>query len=351
MLTIKAPETYINEENSILLSGEILSKIGSFALIIGGERALQEAGHHLLSSLDEAHITYQVETFTGYCTTEQIDQYSEIAKDLGVDVIVGVGGGKVLDLAKAVAERETLPVVTIPTIAATCAAWSSLSVLYTDSGVSSGFLLLQSTPKAVIVDPNILIKSPVRYLQAGIADTIVKWYEYVPYANPDEYQVSLNISLNTAKHALAILEEHSLQAIEDNKIGHVSKEFKEVVDAIIALAGLVGSTSDSKPRLPVAHAIHNSITAIPETKSILHGEKVIFGLIAQFLLEKKPQSEITEFIDKLTELNLPVTLNQLNLKDDLPTTIKAIANGVRLNKQATVDLPFEFEHHLIEAHE
>ncbi|MDF2857898.1 MAG: gldA2, partial [Neobacillus sp.] len=248
--------------------------------------------------------------------------------------------------AKAVAEDSHLPVVTIPTIAATCAAWSALTVIYNEHGKVVDHRPLQSSPKVVLADTKILVEAPVRYLQSGIGDTLVKWYEYAPNNKNDEYDFAFKVSLNTAKQALTLLETHAMQAIEANKEKQITRSFKEVVDAIIALAGLVGSINSGRYRIAPAHAIHDSITSLSETHGSLHGEKVIFGLIAQFILEGKSETEINKFISILNELNLPVTLKQLGVESDLK--VKEIASGTKWNKEALSNLTFDVNHELVE---
>lgn len=347
MVQIKTPQQYINEENILQRSGEYIVAIHKKAIIIGGKKALDVSGKDLFHSFEQSGITYQKEVFFGYCTKQAIDKYTELTKQAEVGVVIGVGGGSVLDLVKAVAENANLPVVTIPTIAATCAAWSALTVIYDENGAVENFRVLQSSPKLVLADTKILVEAPVRYLQSGIGDTIVKWYEKVPHATDDAYDIAFKISLNTAKLALTLLDEQALQAVADNQEKRITKAFKEVVDSIIVLAGLVGSINEGKYRAAVAHSIHNSMTRLSEAHGSLHGEKVIFGLIVQLILEGKSREEITDLISKLIQLNLPVTLEQLGLKGDITHKIDQIAQGVKIKEESLNTLSFSVNSHLI----
>lgn len=345
---INAPQQYINEDNSTQKAGKYIAPIHKKALIVGGKRALEQVGNAFYSSLAEEGITYQTEVYGGRCTKKDIDRYVEFTNNADVGVVIGVGGGKVMDLVKSIGEHTNLPVVTIPTIAATCAAWAALTVVYTEEGAVSEFRPLKSSPQLILVDSQVIAKAPTRYLKAGIADTIVKWYEFVPYFKEDSYDTTLRISLNTAKLALEILNENSAQAIADNEQGRSTVAFKQVVDAIISLAGLTGSIRAEDYLPALAHEIHNSMTKIEETHGNLHGEKVIFGLIAQFILEGKSKEEIQTLIDQLTELDLPVTLNQLGIKQDAPVQVHQIAQGINLNPKGLSRLSFEVNCELIE---
>ena len=88
--------------------------------IIAGKRAFEAAKQPLITGLDQAGLVYDVSIYPGYCTAGDIDFYVHWARQQSYDCVLGVGGGKLMDLSKAVGALARLPVFTLPTIAATC---------------------------------------------------------------------------------------------------------------------------------------------------------------------------------------------------------------------------------------
>lgn len=340
MITVKAPAVYRNERGLLKQSGEWVREIGSYALVIGGRRALASVRESLFHSLERAGVQVHTETFDGYSTRQEIASYTAIARQLNVDVIIGVGGGKVLDLSKAVAQESNIPIVTVPTIPATCAAWSALTVLYDSDGQSAGYLPLNQSPALVLADPEVLVQAPRRYLAAGIGDTLVKWHEFAVNLNGNAGSLALRSSVGTAKLALDILERHALEVYEQAGDGQVTDAFIEVSDSIILLAGLVGTIQDGSAHAAIAHGLHDSLTRLEETHYSLHGEKVAFGLLTQWVLEGKEQQELHRLASWLHQLDLPVTLNQLGIESDYEQAATIIANGLALREGAAEHLAF-----------
>ncbi len=87
----------------------------------------------------------------------------------------------------------------IPTIAATCAAWTPLSVWYNDAGQALQFEIFDDANFLVLVEPQIVLNAPAEYLLAGIGDTLAKWYEAVVLApEPENLPLTVRLGINGA---------------------------------------------------------------------------------------------------------------------------------------------------------
>ena len=74
------------------------------------------------------------ENYGGVCTDQRVQELEAQVLDNHLEAIVAVGGGKVADLGKALAHKMALPVIILPTLAATCAPCTPLSVMYREDG-------------------------------------------------------------------------------------------------------------------------------------------------------------------------------------------------------------------------
>ncbi|MBS4162458.1 iron-containing alcohol dehydrogenase family protein, partial [Klebsiella pneumoniae] len=111
----------------------------------------------------------------GYSSLQAIRKAAEEAGS--ADIIIGIGGGTVLDTAKAAAALLNIEVMTIPTIPGTCAAATPLSVIYDDEGNFERVQYHKRSSYLTLVDPLLLLSSPIAYVKSGIGDTLAKWYE------------------------------------------------------------------------------------------------------------------------------------------------------------------------------
>ncbi|MBS0848989.1 oxidoreductase [Citrobacter sp. JGM124] len=307
---VTGPANYFSHPGALSRLSEFYTEEQlSHAVWIYGERALAAARPFLPEAFSLPGAKHIL--FRGHCSEKDVQQLFDSAGSS--QVVIGIGGGTLLDTAKAVARRLKTPLVAIPTIAATCAAWTPLSVWYNDAGQALGYEIFNDANHLVLVEPNIILKAPAEYLLAGIGDTLAKWYEAVVLSpQPEHLPLTVRLGLNAALSIRDVLLESSEQALEDSQNGLLSQAFLDVVDAIIAGGGMVGGLGERYTRVAAAHAIHNGLTTLPQTDRFLHGTKVAYGILVQSAL--LGQDDVLEQLTAaFARFNLPTKLAELDV--------------------------------------
>lgn len=332
MSDVRMPHAY---ENAVHIeeSGPLLRTVGTNALIIAGHRAFDAAGAKLTQALESQHIPYAVKYLEGEPTVVKADDFASHAEDS--DFVIALGGGKAMDLAKAVSRRLGLPLVTVPTIAATCAAWTSVYLLYTDDHKVDRHEWLDGVPELVLVDKSVILAAPERYLFSGVGDALAKWYEEC-HAD-DDTRIDLLYRLRTRIGSLTrdSLEIEFLDAYAPGH-GPIDSYVKsDAVDSIMLLAGLpVGfrpqAPHKAVPRLELAHAFYNSWTWVPTEIRPLHGELVAFGVAVQLAAQGFPDERVSEYLERIHRIGLPVTLAQVGLESgrQIAQLAEYVVNGI-----------------------
>lgn len=200
-------------------------------------------------------------------------------------------------------------------IASTDAPCSALSVIYNKDGSFNRYLVLPSNPNLVLVDTKVIVNAPVRFLVAGIGDTLATWFEAESCKIGRKGNMTGDIGSMTA-YSLAnlcfeTLLEYGVLAKTSCEAKAVTPAFDKVVEANILLSGL-GFESGG---LASCHAIHNGLTCLEETHKFWHGEKVAFGVVSSMFLGEKDSILVDEVFEFCLSVGLPVTLEDIGLKD------------------------------------
>ncbi|TKD70894.1 iron-containing alcohol dehydrogenase family protein [Pseudalkalibacillus hwajinpoensis] len=279
--------------------------------VISGERSWKAAREYFpdLSAYQVAYSTY-----SGECSGTEIVRQAELATIHGADLILGVGGGKVLDVAKAVGNEINKDVGLVPTLASTCAATTPLSVKYTEEGEFVTYTIFPRSTYLVLVEPEILLHSPVAYLRAGIGDTLAKWYEARALIEglPSK-PVPVQLAYEVAKSCRDVLVKDGEKAVHDQQNVQLSDAFIRVIETNLLSGGMVGGLGDRYGRIAGAHSIHNGLTHVQEAHTFLHGEKVAYGILVQLVLEGEWE-EVRGLFDFYKEIGLPLSLESIGVE-------------------------------------
>lgn len=276
-----APAQVLKGDDALAQSGQAIARWGKRPVVVGGEHTLAAVNHVLTDICQQYDLAAEPVLYSPDCSEAALKRLNKKFKAHKGDFVIGVGGGKALDTAKLLAYQQQCPIVTIPTSAATCAAWTALSNIYSDQGAFQYDVGLDRCPELLILDYSLLKTAPSRTLVAGIGDAIAKWYEASVSSGASSDTLTI-AAVQEARILRDILLQKSAQAIADPD----SPEWREVVDASVLLAGVIGGLGGANCRTVAAHAVHNGLTHLTEAHGILHGEKVAYGILVQLRLEE-----------------------------------------------------------------
>ncbi len=259
--------------------------------------------------------TAGVEEFGGECCEEELARLADILRQTKADVLVGMGGGKTIDTAKIAADRAGIPVIVVPTIASTDAPCSGCAVIYSREGVFQSVYYQKTNPAAVLVDLEIIVAAPTRFLVAGMGDALSTWFEARSCdrtRSPNECGGTSTVAgLRIARLCYETLLADGVAAKEASEARVVTPAFDRIVEANTLLSGLGFESAG----LASAHAIHNGLTALPETHVFYHGEKVAFGVLAGLHLTDSSPDEKATVYSFCEDVGLPTTLADVGLGD------------------------------------
>lgn len=333
-----SPSKYIQGPDELAKLGSYVEPLGAKALVIVTPSGKKRVGAKIEGGFAEAKAELLFEDFNGECSKGEVDRLVALARDNGCDIVVGVGGGKILDTAKAVAYYLESPVIICPTIASTDAPCSALSVLYTDDGQFDKYLFLKANPNIVLMDTTVIAASPVRLTVSGMGDALATYFEAQATHDADGGTCAGGkggmAGLALAKLCYETLMADGVKAKVALEKGALTPAVEHIIEANTLLSGIGFESSG----LAAAHAIHNGLTMLPECHGMYHGEKVSFGVMTQLVLENGDPEEFEQVKAFMKSTGLPMTLGQLGIKEINPETLHKVAEIAAGPKESSKNL-------------
>lgn len=311
-----APGRYVQGAGALDEAGKFIAPLGKRALVIWDKDVREIIGERLCASLEAHGVAAAIFEFSGECSRGQVQLGIDMAERSGSEVIIGAGGGKAIDLAKAVAAPLNARVVTLPTIASNDAPTSAATVYYTDEGVLDGWDVWSHNPDLVLVDTQVIANAPIRWLVSGIGDALATWFEaeaaYKGRRPAFSGGVPTMTAMSLARLCYDTLLDYGLEAKEDAENKVVTPALEKVIEANTLLSGLGWESGG----LATAHTLGNGLTILDCTHSYSHGEKVAFGLVTQLCLDDDIEPEERQkVVDFMVEVGLPVTLEEVGMAE------------------------------------
>jgi len=305
-------EKNINDIGSFLKSLKNIKKVS----LVSGNNVKKIVQNKIESSLSASKIqmVWHLAKTNDKKSIQQIEQNVGKSKS---ELIVGVGGGRSVDIAKIIGFNLDLPFVSIPTSAS-------------HDGIASPFVSIKgnkphsvvaTAPLGVFVDVDIIKKAPKKLLASGCGDLIAKITAVRDWQlgrdKTGEYygRYSADLALMSAK----ILMEHS------SRFSKKGLDVREVVEALISAGVASCIAGSSRPCSGAEHLFSHAVDKL-EPGIGLHGEKCGIGAI---MIAKLQGQDWRKIVKTLKSVGAPTTAKEIGLKSEVLAKALTIAQSLR----------------------
>ena len=300
---MKKINCYVQAKNSIHEVAKYCQ--GNKVLIILGAFNAEVFQQKITQSLS---IEYECIVYDKECSEANVKVLANKMKEENFTSIIGFGGGKILDIAKAVTYFYPCFLMVIPSSASMDGACSALSVLYHEDHSFDRFLYLDKNPDVVLVDTQIVFDAPFSLLCAGMADAISSYYDCAYVAKHKQLP---NEVMQCAQNCHDIVFSTYKQVKEDFEQRNLSQAVEAMIKVNVYDSALAFENADCE----FSHVLANASTKVMGSKG-MHGERVGVALLFQLLLEEKLND--FEKVKKMLEyLKMPYRISHLDIHDPL----------------------------------
>lgn len=307
--------------------GDVCPAFGKKVAVIGGKHALAAAQSAVVQAAEQAGLeVIGVFWYGGEASMENMEMLRPQVAE--ADMLFAVGGGKAIDTCKVLAQTTNRPFFTFPTIASTCAACTSLGIVYHPDGSLREYSFSKIPPNHIFINTEVIAQAPDIYLWAGMGDTMAKHYESTISSRNDVPAHSDAMGITLSAMCATPIVRWGQQALADCRANHVTTELTEVILGIIISTGFVSNFVQVDYTTGLAHAIYNGFTILPSTEANhhLHGEVVSYGILVMLTIDKQYE-ERNQLFQFSRSIGLPTTLADIHAtpEDLSAVTVKALA--------------------------
>ncbi|MFG3497478.1 iron-containing alcohol dehydrogenase family protein [Streptomyces sp. NPDC047928] len=284
-----------------LLADQRISASGKLAMAIsnGSGRALREKLAPLLPDAD----WYTVADGT----IDSAVRLADAIRGKRYDAVVGLGGGKIIDVTKYAAARVGLPMVAVATNLSHDGICSPISTLDNDNGRGSYGV---PSPIAMVIDLDVIRDAPARFVRSGIGEAISNISAIA------DWQLSHRINGESVDGLAAAMARTAGESVLRHPGGVGDDEFLVVLAEALVLGGIAMSISgDSRPSSGACHEISHAFDLLYPQRAALHGEQC--GLGAAFAMHLRGAAdEAGLFAEVLRRHGLPVLPEEIGFTAD-----------------------------------
>jgi glycerol dehydrogenase len=283
--------------------GEHAVQFGRRALVIGGQRAIAAVQPDLVAGLDGQGIAWHLEQGTHVQKTRaSVTHLAQAGRAHRAALVIACGGGAVMDCAKAVAHELHVPLINVPTTAATNACGTAGASIEGDDVPRRTWY---QGADVILADTAVIARAGARSLASGMGDALPSWFGAQVALRRGQTRFPAT-RLAMARLCTSLILEHGAESWHACGRGESVPAVEQVVEAIVYCSGVAGFG------MPGDHNLHPARLAAGPAAPI-HGEWVAFGFLVRVVLGGEFVEELPALLAFLRSVNLPTRFADFGL--------------------------------------
>ena len=317
---MQLPREVIVGDNVLDRVGEVCTKLGfrGTALIVSGPITYPIAGVVVAKSATRAGLKVD-HVIVQESNEHSLAQIGESIAKSKSSLVLGVGGGKDIDLAKLGSARVSVPFMSIPTAASHDGIASPYASI---KGGEKPYSIRAQAPVAILGDIGVIANSPYDLLAAGCGDIVAK------FSAVKDWQLAHKLKNEYYGDYAAELALMSAELVTRNvkEIVQRSREgVRTVVEALISCGVAMSIAGSSRPCSGAEHLFSHALDIVAGETS-LHGGRTGVGAIMCAYLHGSNWESIREF---LQEIGAPSTAKELKVSPEQVVKALTMAHSLR----------------------
>lgn len=295
-------------------------KLNGKALIVTGMKTKKTAGKKVSSSLERSGFDINISTIEKP-TMDNVSEVENLALDGQSSFLLGVGGGKSIDIAKLASMHLDIPFISVPTAASHDGIVSSRASIIRDNKTVSE---PAHTPLAVVADTAVIAKAPYRLLAAGCGDIISN------YTAVRDWELAHRLRDEPFSEYASIISKLTAKILIDSaeliKPG-LEESAWTVMKALVASGVAMSIAGSSRPASGSEHKFSHALDEIAPNPA-LHGEQCGVGTIMMMYLHGGNWQEIRA---SLKTIGAPTNASELGIEPEY--IIQALLNAHKIRPE------------------
>jgi len=319
---MQLPREIIVGSRILDLVGDLCKRLGfsKSALVITGPKTVRIAGRVIMDILEDEGFEVNHTIVTSKTPTlRDVEAVERVIKEVKPQVVLGVGGGTKIDIAKLSSARQKVPFISVPTTASHDGMASPFASI---KGLERPYSIMAQSPIAIIADTDIIIRAPYRFIASGCGDVVAKFTStrdwILAHKRLKEYyaQYTASLALMSARH----VSENAALIEPGNEEG-----VRVLLEALVSCGVAMGIAGTSRPCSGSEHLFSHALDMVAP-KPAMHGEQCGVGTVMMAFLHRMRWKSIR---DVLKKVGAPTTAEELGIEPEYIIKALTLAGKVR----------------------